>query len=133
MTERLTKYQVEFLEEIRRGSPEDEGPVDFDQLLDRLSWHPTKASAHFSIRALIRRSLIRKSEGLLLRRGRKRVCFEMTPGGLQAMQENDTPEVGSGTPANAAEGLVPGVSEAGLTDFEVPEDPFRGSFEVLET
>jgi hypothetical protein len=78
---KLTKNQYEFLKLVKAGNPEGDGLVDLDQLLERLSWQPTKAAIHFSIRALVRRRLLEKQEGLVLRRGRLRVVFKLLPEG----------------------------------------------------
>ena len=48
-----------------------------DQLLEKLSWQPTKEAAQFTIRAAVTKKLIAKTERLILRRGRKRVCYEV--------------------------------------------------------
>lgn len=137
MTDRLTKYQLEFLQEVEKGSPEGElpGPVDFDQLLERLSWKPTKASAHFSVRALIKRGLIKKTEELMLRRGRQRVGFELTPAGHQVLDpRGGTPEATAGAPkahvAAEAEDLLPGVDVPDLSLDEVANLSIHESFEV---
>lgn len=84
---RLTVYQAELLETVGKGDPVGQpgDPIDFDQLLDSLSWNPTKASAHFSIRALVRRNLLLKLPELRLRRGRMRVCFQLTDAGKAAL------------------------------------------------
>jgi hypothetical protein len=55
--------------------------VDMDQLLDRLSWVPTKESAQFIIRAVIQKGLVEKA-GIQGRRGRNRVCYKLTPAGM---------------------------------------------------
>ena len=62
MTDKLTPYQEELLALVAAGSPSagPAEPIDFDELLERLSWQPTKAAAHFSIRALTRRELLAK-------------------------------------------------------------------------
>ena len=78
---KITKNQLEFLKLVKAGNPDGEGKVDLDQLLERLSWQPTKAAIHFSIRALVRRDLLKKEEELVLRRGRLRVVFRLGPEG----------------------------------------------------
>jgi hypothetical protein len=78
---KLTKNQAELLKLVWKGNPEGEGGVDLDQLLDRVSWKPTKQAFHFSIRALSKRGFLKKEEALVLRRGRLRVVFNLTPEG----------------------------------------------------
>lgn len=98
MTQKLTKYQIELLQAVAGGSTTGDAtsPIDFDQLLDKLSWKPTKESAHFSIRALTKRGLIEKTEKLILRRGRLRVGFRLTWAGKVVLDPrliDDKPEV----------------------------------------
>ena len=77
---KLTRYQTELLQLVQTGVQQEgvREDIDFDQLIDTLSWKPTKASAHFSIRALVKRRLLKKNEGFTLRRGRQRVTFSLT-------------------------------------------------------
>ena len=87
---KLTAYQVELLTLVKAGSPVHAGePLDFDELLEALSWKPTKAAAHFSIRALVKRDLLAKTNTLLLRRGRKRVGFQLTAKGMQVFDPRE--------------------------------------------
>ncbi|WP_051331778.1 MarR family transcriptional regulator [Methylocaldum szegediense] len=81
---RLTAKQMEILRLIRRGNP-DESFIDLDQLLERLSYRPSKQSMQFSIRALIKRGLIEK-KGLEIRRGAKRITFCLTPKGYRSIR-----------------------------------------------
>lgn len=75
----LTRYQFELLTAVKKG--QDEGyDADLDQLLESLSWAPTKASIQFSIRALIAKNLLVKT-GFQTRRGRKRICFQLGAAG----------------------------------------------------
>lgn len=89
--QRLTTYQLELLMLVRDGNPNQEegGAIDFDQLLEMLSWKPTKASCHFSIRALVRRGMLEKTPELMLRRGRQRVGFRLTEAGRVAIDPRD--------------------------------------------
>jgi DNA-binding MarR family transcriptional regulator len=73
----LSLKQLELLFLIARGNP-DGSLVDFDQLLEQLSYRPSKMSAQFSIRALLARELIRKA-GREKRRARVRRLFSITP------------------------------------------------------
>lgn len=77
----VTPYQLEILTHVR-GASEDES-LDFDQLLERLSWRPSKESAQFTIRATITKGLLEKKPDLELRRGRKRVCYRLTAEGVR--------------------------------------------------
>jgi hypothetical protein len=116
---RLTANQVELLSFVRAPAPAtaaDHGHIDFDQMLDAMSWQPSKQAAHFSIRALQKRGLLEKLPGLQLRRGRHRVCFRVTEAGLKALN-----------------GSVPEPSEPSLVDQSQPELPDPGvSLEVFE-
>lgn len=117
MDGRLTRYQLEMLQLIQKGNPDREegGCIDFDQLLDRLSWEPTKASCHFSIRALVRRGLIQKTPELLLRRGRQRVGFVLTQAGRLALDPRDSvsssPSMDLENPSGELDDLILEVSE----------------------
>ena len=73
----LTAYQLEVLQAALAGNPAGPGPVDFDQLLAKLTWKPKKEAAQFTIRACITKGLLEKTE-LQLRRGRLRVCYRVT-------------------------------------------------------
>jgi DNA-binding PadR family transcriptional regulator len=87
----VTPYQLELLK-AARAAHDAGAPLDLDQLLDTLSWEPSKESLQFTIRALIKRGLIVKSD-LELRRGRRRVSFLMTADGRQLLDPR--PCVGS--------------------------------------
>lgn len=80
----ITERQLETLQHIRAGNPDAAGEaIDFDQLLDLLSWMPSKEAAQFVVRALIKKELILKEPELTLRRGRKRVCYRLTEKGRE--------------------------------------------------
>lgn len=77
----LTQKQNVIMKVILAGNPApDIGPVDIDQLLDRLPYNTTKASIQFSIRALIKHGLIEKG-GSENRRGRRRTLLTATAAG----------------------------------------------------
>lgn len=72
----LTKKQKAILALIVKANPD--GPIDFDQLIERVPYTPTKDSMHFSIRALVAKGLIEKGP-LSVRRGRARRLISPTP------------------------------------------------------
>lgn len=74
---RLTQKQKAILALIFVKN-EDGTPVDFDQLIERLPYCPTKDSMHFSIRALVNKGLVEKGD-LEFRRGRSRRLMLITP------------------------------------------------------
>lgn len=76
----VTPYQLEMLQKMVELQECNKQLPDFDQLLGRLTWKPTKASAQFTIRAVIGKGLIKK-EALQSRRGRLRVCYSLTEDG----------------------------------------------------
>ena len=79
----VTKYQLELLTAVKKH--EDAGRrIDLDELLDCLSWTPSKQSLQFSIRALIAKRMIFKA-GTEVRRGRKRVCFGLDEEGVLSL------------------------------------------------
>lgn len=79
----VTAYQLEILQKV--GSAGPGLLLDFDQLLESLSWAPSKESAQFTIRALVQKGLLAKSPVLQLRRGRKRVCYLLTGDGKKVL------------------------------------------------
>lgn len=72
----LTQKQVEVLRVIAAGNT-DGTDADLDEILERVSYKPTKQAIQFSIRALIEHGLIEKT-GAEKRRGRKRVLITAT-------------------------------------------------------
>lgn len=77
---RLTEKQIEQLRVICPGNP-DGTDLDLDQIIDRMSYTPTKQSFQFSLRALINKGLIEKGPRVN-RRGRVRQTITPTPLGL---------------------------------------------------
>lgn len=75
---RLTAKQIEQMKVITTGNA-DGSPVDLDQILERLSYKPSKQSYQFSLRALIKHGLVEKGPRET-RRGRERQTI--TPTGL---------------------------------------------------
>lgn len=64
----LTSKQKEILALVVAAN-KDGSPTDFDELIERLPYKPSKDSMHFSIRALAKKGLIEKGP-LEPRRGR---------------------------------------------------------------
>lgn len=89
-------------------------PIDFDDLLTRLSYKPSKQSTQFIIRTLVTKGMIVKGDPVK-RRGRMRVIFLPTEAGKFCVNPTSAPDASLGT----------GNIEAVFTDF--PE------IEVLET
>jgi hypothetical protein len=75
----LTDKQAEILKTVCRCNP-DGTFLDLDQLLDRLTYKPTKEALQFSLRFLINRGLIEKKP-VELRRGAKRRVIAGTADG----------------------------------------------------
>lgn len=75
----LTIKQIELLGVIGKRNDDGEA-VDLDQILERLSYKPTKQSLQFSIRALIAHGLIQK-DAPVKRRGRTRTLISLTKTG----------------------------------------------------
>lgn len=76
----LTAKQIELLRVIATGNGPGE-PCDLDEILERVRYETTKASLQFSIRALIKHSLIEKKD-VEKRRGRQRRPIAITSLGL---------------------------------------------------
>ena len=70
---------MELLRVIGTGN-EDGSACDLDEILERVSYKPTKQSIQFSIRALISHGLIQKGPSEK-RRGRVRAIIELTDTG----------------------------------------------------
>jgi len=79
----LTAKQIELLRVINQGNT-DGSPTDLDEVIERVSYKPTKQSIQFSIRALIAHGLIEKGTGEK-RRGRVRAIIKITPAGATIM------------------------------------------------
>lgn len=75
----LTQKQIELIRVIGSRNP-DGTPLDLDQILELLSYKPTKQSLQFSIRALIAHNLIQK-DAPEKRRGRTRTIISLTKAG----------------------------------------------------
>lgn len=107
-----TNKQLEILHVINKGNGIDgDGsliPVDLDELLDRLSYKPTKQSLQFSIRALVDRKMIEKGERQI-RRGRLRVVFLPTALGRAVIEDKSS---GVELPAGALSELTAGAEGA---------------------
>lgn len=77
----LSAKQTEILATVIRMNP-DGTFVDLDQLLERLTYKPTKDALQFSIRHMVSRGLIEKRE-TELRRGAQRRVFAPTIAGYE--------------------------------------------------
>lgn len=88
-----TNKQLEILRIINVGNGLDgDGrliPVDLDELLERLSYKPSKESLQFSIRALIARKMIEKGERQT-RRGRLRAIILPTALGKAVIEDKSS-------------------------------------------
>lgn len=125
--ERLTKYQIELMVAVQGGAPDGSGVIDFDQLLEQLSWAPTKESCHFSLRALIRRNLLQKTEKLL-RRGRLRVGFQLTSEGNLALDPREEDDARKRNMKEGPDLSLPGFDAEELPVFEAFDGPLELSF-----
>ena len=72
----LSAKQIELIS-ICAKLNEDGSVPDLDQIIERASWHPSKQSIHFSIRALVNKGLIEKL-AREKRRGRVRTIIGAT-------------------------------------------------------
>jgi len=87
----VTDKQLEVLQLVSTGATPGSGDaIDFDQLLEALSWKPTKQAAQFTIRALVDKGFIVKA-GQELRRGRKRVVYQLTKSGKLVLDPRPEP------------------------------------------
>lgn len=67
----VTRYQLELLTTLSHREASTGRLTDFDQLLESLSWMPSKESAQFTIRAMVAKGFIAKAP-LESRRGCER-------------------------------------------------------------
>lgn len=72
----LTTKQIEVLRVIAKGNP-DGSHADLDEILERVSYRPTKQAIQFTIRSLVEHGLIEKHASEK-RRGRLRVLIGAT-------------------------------------------------------
>lgn len=77
----LSLKQAEALAVVVRGNV-DGSFVDLDELIERLSYKPSKAAAQFTVRALVDRNLIEK-KGPEYRRAARRVTYAPTMKGYE--------------------------------------------------
>lgn len=77
----LSAKAFEIMRVVIRGNP-DGSWTDLDQVLERLTYKPTKESIQFSIRALIKRGLLEKKDQEE-RRGATRRLLAPTAKGLK--------------------------------------------------
>jgi len=113
----ITTYQLELLRHLANGEGDSGRLTDFDQLLCHLSWTPTKESAQFTIRAVIKKGFVEKA-ALESRRGRNRVCYKITEKGRLVLDPRES--VSSDSKAKLLE-LVPGLSELDAAETVVLE------------
>lgn len=119
----LTTKQKAILGLIVKANPD--GPIDLDQLIERLPYTTSKDSMHFSIRALVAKGLIEKG-GLENRRGRARRLITVTPLGhhwakLLCPPVALTPKVIMSLAAGVTDSSIPNLDVPGteLEDLEV--------------
>lgn len=77
-----TAKQQELMRVVIAGNPGEPYVVDMDELLDRIRYEASKASLHFSIRALVKHGWIEK-RGVEKRRGRQRSVIIATKLGIE--------------------------------------------------
>lgn len=75
----LTEKQIEILKLVVKGNS-DGSFIDLDQLLERLSYKPSKAALQFSLRFMAERGLLEK-KALENRRGSARRIYSCTAKG----------------------------------------------------
>jgi DNA-binding PadR family transcriptional regulator len=119
----ITAYQLEILQLVAAGGPD--GSLDFDQLLDKLSWYPSKHSAQFTIRAVMAKKLMIKEADLELRRGRRRVLYQLTAAGREVLD----PRSAAVRPPVA---IVPGVAAAVVKSTSGPVSEVIPELEIEE-
>lgn len=125
----VTAYQLEVMIKVGEIGLQTGRFADLDQILDSVSWGPSKESLQFVLRSLIGKGLLEKT-ARESRRGRVRVCFKATEKGLNALdprRETGTYSVCSGVPESSMEPakefledpipFVPGILEDEFSSF----------------
>ena len=105
----VTAYQFELLTKLQGMESTSGRFADFDQLLEQLSWAPSKESAQFTIRAIVRKGFIEKMP-TETRRGRNRVLYRMTEAGRTVLDPR-------GRSPSAVELSVPGSADLDILDL----------------
>jgi hypothetical protein len=77
--------QREIMEVIVRGNP-DGTFCDIDQIIEKLSYSPSKASFQFSLRCILRKKLVEKEEELRFRDGARRRVIKPTLVGYRLLR-----------------------------------------------
>lgn len=80
----VTPYQFELLTKLSGMETASGRFTDLDQLLEQLSWTPSKESVQFTIRAIVKKGFIEKMP-VETRRGRNRVLYSMTRAGKSVL------------------------------------------------
>lgn len=119
----VTRYQLELITTLSRLETASGRLTDFDQLLETLSWTPSKESAQFTMRALVAKGFIAKC-ALESRRGRNRVCYRLLAAGKAVLDPRpavEKPEKKTEEKAEekAREPFLPGMLEDLLSLPEV--------------
>lgn len=107
---RITPYQLEILSCLLDIEKATGRLTDLDQLLEKLTWMPSKESLQFTIRAMIQKEFILKMPHET-RRNRNRVCFSVLKAGRAIFDPREPlPAIDS-----FAESLIPGVLDLSET------------------
>jgi hypothetical protein len=122
----LTTKQLHIMRIVLAGNGIEDGkfvPIDLDQLIERVTYAPTKEAMQFSVRFLVKKGMMFKS-GFANRRGRKRVLYTPTEEAFVVIGGNKE-EMGVlyGTPVVLPElGKISVVTEPTIEEPEVPSD-----------
>lgn len=107
----VTPYQFEALLKVREIEAASGRLADFDQVLEKLSWTPSKESAQFTIRAIIAKGFMEKMP-VETRRGRNRVLYRVTEKGKRALDPRvPMPELTEKEGMKLDEMFLPGVPD----------------------
>lgn len=67
-----------FISEESFEDSSDEDVLSIDEIIQKLSYKPTKQAVQFSLRALRKRGYLEKRDSLVLREGKQRVIWHLT-------------------------------------------------------
>lgn len=83
---RLTEKQIQIISTIHLHHQENGEDIDMNQLLEELPYRTSKQSMQFSLRALVKKGILVKRDGLVTRRSRARITYAITQFGRSLLK-----------------------------------------------
>jgi hypothetical protein len=126
----VTKYQLEVLGLISQINKKSGQFADLDQILNAVSWAPSKESFQFVVRAIITKGLAEKMP-MEVRRNRSRVCYRLTRSGIltldpravfEPVAESEEAVKPKSAVADFVDTFFPGIPDTSVAEKELIED-----------